>query len=94
MSLANKFSAWPSILSQMIDGAGKIFDNYETVPFPKAEEEALVRRLLEEKERLRPHINAELQYATKQRLSFLDFELVVKELQEFLNKEIASKSKG
>ncbi|MBK7869342.1 MAG: hypothetical protein IPJ74_01000 [Saprospiraceae bacterium] len=93
VALEDKYSDWPKILSQLIPGEGHIFDSlYPDVPnFPKSEEAALIKTLVEQKEELRPHINGELQYTVKLEVSYIALKKLAEELLTELNKEISSR---
>ena len=84
-ALNGKFSDWPKVISSLIPGEGNIFDfgDVNKVNISLKEMRDFVTVLNAEKENLRPHINAELQYAQKQKISF---ELLLKAAERLLEK--------
>lgn len=97
LALQTQFSDWPKIISQMIPGEGQIFDVSALVNtrpvFPKTEETALIQKLLNNREVLAPHINAELQYASKQHVSFFELQVYANDLLLKLNKAVENRKK-
>ena len=94
--LISKFSEWPTLISEFIDGLNPIMDskNNRRWMIPKQMEIDLIQRLINEKERLRPHINTEVQYSIKQKVSY---KLIIENaevLLSALNKELAKRGEN
>ena len=91
-ALENKYSDWQKVISELIHGNNDDFDRIAApFQFPKKAEKALIRKLLNQKEKLSPHINAEIQYAFLQAVSFTQLNQRAVELLDALNQEIAKR---
>lgn len=70
-ALQNKFSEWPKLLSELMPANGVYDPGYEGgYELPQDQIDITLASILTERERLTPHINAELQYTVKQKVSF------------------------
>lgn len=72
-ALEIQFSKWPEIISQLLPADGVYDPGYiDDYALPVDQINKTIKSILSEKETLIPHINAELQYTVKQRVSFLE----------------------
>lgn len=98
-SLSSKFSEWPKVISSMIDGESEFvdgglgFNKNEEIFISEAAQKTLINKIITEKEILRPHINAELQFTNKQKVSYEALLLRANEVLQDLDKEIKLRSK-